>query len=291
MTDLSVTTLTWRGLTIQGTRLSRHWVASLEGWEDLPATSSNSQPRLSGHGSFGGAVRASERVVVATGRVSIPAERDVLLREIQAVMTLSDSSLTEDLTIENAGRTLTAGASLTRFRVSMENWSAGVFGWAAEWVCPDPLRYGAAIVESTGFATSTGGLQFPLFTDGTTGVGFLDFGEPGTSGRVTLTNPGTAAASPQFAVDGPVPDEGFDIACVETGERITFSEGVAAGSTVVLDSATGRVLLNGDADKSGSLTQADWFTIPPGGTRTVAFLSRGTTSDANMTVTVKPPWW
>jgi hypothetical protein len=207
-------------------------------------------------------------------------------------MTWGEAPEAEPLTIANAGLTLTADARLTRFKPTLgTGWASGHFPWAVEWVCPDPLRYGVPTGFPTAFPTAGGGLRFPLFTNGTVGVGHLDFGLPGTSGRVTVSNPGTAAAWPQFTVVGPVPDEGFDVVCVETGERLTYATGVSAGSTVVMDSATGRVLLNGDADRSGFLTRADWFSVPPGGTCTVAFLPRGVSSAAVLTVTLRPAWW
>lgn len=160
-----------------------------------------------------------------------------------------------------------------------------------EFWAPDGLAYGDPIAQTATFPTAGGGLRTPLFTDGAVGVGRLDFGAPGSSGRLLLSNPGSADASPQYTVNGPVPPEGFDIVCVDTGERLTFESGISAGSLVVLDSATGRVLLNGDSDRSGYLTTAQWFKIPAGGSLTVAFLSRGATTAATMTATVRPPWW
>jgi hypothetical protein len=285
---LPESSIEWGGLTLYGTLApGRLTFRTLEGWEGFDGRT-NDMPRPAGHGSFDSPVWANARRVLASGRVGSPQERDAILAQLGASMTPDEG----DLRITNGGRTLTARAHLLRYAPAALTWAAGWFDWAAEWVCADPLRYADPASLSTGFATAGGGLRFPLFTNGTAGVGYLDFGAPGTTGRVVLTNTGTAPASPQYAVLGPVADEGFDIVCVETGERITYAAGVSAGSTVVLDAATGQVVLNGDADKSGSLTRADWFTIPPNGvSRTVAFLNRGVASDAVLTATVRPPSW
>jgi hypothetical protein len=292
VTGLSGTNLTWRGLTIGGTRLSRHWMSSLEGWEDLPGTRHDSMARPSGHGAFGAPVWSDERVVVVTGGCSTPAERDDLLRELQSVMTLTGSALPEDLTIEHAGRTLTAGATLTRFRPSMAYWSSGHFGWAAEWVCSDPLRYGDPLALSTGFAVAQGGLEYDLYTDGAgTDLGWLDYGEASATGRVALYNPGTADVPVTIQVDGPIPGEGFDVIQVGAGRRLTFTGPVAVGSSLVLDGATGAVVIDGTADRAGQLTWRDWPIVPAGGSIELLFSPRGSRSEAVMTAVMRPGWW
>ena len=289
--SLSATIIAWEGLTFYGMPgLGAFTFRTLEGWEGLPDARRDDVPRPAAHGSFSSPVYSAPRTVRVTGRCGASDERDTLLATLGSVFVFGDSR-TRPLVITHAGRTLTADAMLTRFAPTPEVWGAGSFGWAAEWVATDPLRYGDPVALSTGFATPGGGLRTPLFSDGTVGVGRLDFGAPGSSGRLLLSNPGSAAASPQYTVSGPVPTEGFDIVCVDTGERMTFESGISAGSLVVLDSATGRVLLNGDSDRSGYLTVAQWFKIPAGGSRTVAFLSRGATTAATMTATVRPPWW
>lgn len=289
---LSGTTLVWRGLTIHGTRSARHWMGSLDGWEDLPAPRNASQPRLGGHGRFSAPVWSDERVIVVTGGCSTPAERDVLLRELQAVMTLSGSSLTEPLTIDNAGRRLTVGAQLTRFKPSMSTWSSGYFHWAAEWVCPDPLRYSDPIALPATFPTRAGGLQYPLYTDGAGGIlGYLDYGAPSATGRVTLTNPGTADVPVLLQVTGPIPPQGFDVIQVGSGKRLTFEDPVGEGSILVMDGATGAVVIDGNADRAGRLTWRDWPIVPAGGSVELLFSPRGPWSEATMTAVFRPGWW
>lgn len=300
MVDLSGTTLTWRGLTVYGTRASRHWLSTLDGWEDLPPTRRDSQPRT-GHGTFGGTPLSDERTVTVTGACSTPAERDTLLHELQAVMWLSGTTDTEPLTIDHAGRVLTADAQLTRFKPGMGTWSSGQFSWAVEWVCPDPLRYAAPVSVWTLFPTPRGGLEYDLYTDGAgADLGWLDYGLASDTGRLVVTNTGTAPAPVLFQVEGEVAPQGFDIAQLASDRRLRFVGPNSATSVLVLDGATGNVLVDGTADRGGQLTHRDWPVVPAA-TRVagvlvpssleLAFINLGATSSARLTAVVRPGSW
>src|SRR6478609_9190972 len=261
----------WEGLTLYGTRgLGRLTFRTLEGWEGFDGRVSLSERPLA-HGSFDAPVLGSARRVIVTGRAGDALERDAILTRMQASLRLpSPETPMRDLRVTHAGRTLTAGARLLRFAPTVSAWGAGWFGWAAEWVCPDPLRYGTASTLETTFPQRNGGLRFPLFTP----AGHLYFGERSTTGQVTVANEGTADMSQQFTVTGPVPP--FQIVAVGSGRRLVFSRAVNDGDVLVIDSATGVVVLNGgDVDYSGYLTTAEWVTVPAGGSETFAFLPLG----------------
>jgi hypothetical protein len=162
--------------------------------------------------------------------------------------------------------------------------------YAFEFWAADPLRYGGASTLETGFPVLAGGLEFDLFTDGTTDTGFLEFGAESSLGRITASNEGTADSWPQFTVTGPVP--AFQIVEVESGRRLVFSRAVNAGDVLVIDSATGTVVLNGgDVDYSGYLTTAEWAPIPAGGSASFAFLPVSGAGTGTLAVTWRPAWW
>jgi hypothetical protein len=117
-------------------------------------------------------------------------------------------------------------------------------------VCPDPYKYGPEQQFTTALpAPGASGLTFPLFD----GTGLLEFGAPGNSGRITLSNPGTEDAWPTFTVSGPVLG-GLSITDVATGRQIVYAGDVPAGANLlVIDAAAGRAYLNG-ADRTGELT-------------------------------------
>lgn len=289
--NLSAASITWNGLTIHGGRGPGHRFTfdSLDGWEGFD-TRYNPLPRPASHGEFDSPARVAGRRVLATGNCSELEARDELLRELGAALT--PSSGLQDLVISHAGRTLTSSARLVRFRAFARSWGAGTFGWAAEWYCPDPLRYAERVSGTTGFPTRTGGLRFPLYSDGAgANVGALDYGEVSASGRVELTNDGTADSWPQFEVQGPVSPEGFEIITVGTGARLVFEGPVPAGSQLVLDAATGTAVIDGVADRGGRLTWRDWAPVPAGGVSEFAFVPRGAFTPAVLTASVRPAFW
>lgn len=292
---LSQASIIWRGLTIHGSRAGGpYWFTELEGWEDLPDADRRAYGRSVAHGSMGSAPTSGPRVITAYGSCRSATDRDSLLQTLRAAFGFANADArAEDLTIDIAGQSLTAAAYLTRFRTILDDsWAAGAFKWQAEWEADDPLRYGARISATTSFADVAGGLQYPLYTDGAgTDLGYLDYGAASTQGRLTLTNLGNAATPVQHEVTGPVPIEGFEIVEVSTGARLVFEGAVPAGSRVVLDGATGAVVIDGTQDRAGLLTYRDWTLVAPGASVQFAFLPRGARSDAVLSSSLAPAFW
>jgi hypothetical protein len=289
---VDLTIVEWEGLQIVGRRSAGpHRIASLVGWDERPEGRAQRMQRPNGHGEFVGPIWSTGRMVIVSGLFHDPARRDELLLDLDATLVYApDGVAVRDLTITRAGRTLTARAQLAGFRPTEDNWGAGRFGWAAQWVCADPFRYGEPITASTGLPGETGGLEFDLFTDGTTDVGYLDFGPPGASGRVGLANPGTAEARPALMVTGSLP-AGFELIETIAGSRLRYEGPVGPGQTLTLDSATGRVRLDG-ADRGGLLTRREWWGVPARGQREVLFTTLGAHSDdADLSVTYRPTYW
>ncbi|WP_407316626.1 hypothetical protein UQW22_09860 [Isoptericola halotolerans] len=164
---------------------------------------------------------------------------------------------------------------------------------ACQLYAADPVGYGPGQSASTGFGDSSGsGLQFDLFTDGEDMVtGFLEFGQPASSGRLSLSNPGTAETWPVYEVSGPTANEGFEIVDVPTGRRIRFEGYVPFGSTLTIDTGDGSVLLDDVADRSGLLTLREWSPIPAGGSTEVQFLTLGSPTPATLRAVYAPGWW
>lgn len=291
--SLSCTTVVWRGLTLSSVQGESFGVRSVQGWDELPSARLNSSERPQTHGRFDSDVWSDERIVTVGGQI-LSADRDALLHELASVMTWpSTSSPAEELTITRAGRTLTAFARLTAFRTPTDlDWAMGLVPFAIEWRCPDPLRYGEVQTAATTFPVRTGGLRFPLYSDGAgTNVGALDYGDVSQTGRLVLSNGGTADSWPQFVVEGPVGSSGFELITVGTGARVTYSGAVPAGSQLVLDSATGTAVIDGVADRGGRLTHRDWTPVPAGGSVEFAFVPLGATSSAVLHATVRPAFW
>lgn len=289
--SLTGTTIIWRNLTLYGkASAGRFSINSLEGWEELPSSRQDSIARPQSHGRFNASVYGDERHVIVSGRCNSVAERDAMLAELQASLNFHPTDELP-LTITNAGRTLTSYARLLRFKAPSPDWGSGLIEWSAEWVCADPLRYGDLLSYVRTFAALTGGLEFDLYTDGATDTGWLEYGVLAATNRLTLTNLGDEDVWPQFDIAGPIPIEGFDIVCVTNGTRLRYQGSVPDGSHLVIDSATGSVVLDNSADRSGLLTLRDWVAVPAGGSLEFEFDSLGAYSTATLTASISPGWW
>lgn len=147
-------------------------------------------------------------------------------------------------------------------------------------VAPDPHRYGAEqVFPNIGIPASGGGLLFPLGTNRTTGVvdataPYWDFGADGTSGRVSITNDGTAEAFPSIEVTGGL-SGGFVIRDQTSGKEVRFERLIPVGSTVKIDQRTGVAMIDGQGDVSGYITSWDFFSIGPGETHIIQFSPLG----------------
>lgn len=148
-------------------------------------------------------------------------------------------------------------------------WSARQeFRYTIDAVAADPRRYGQPGSDSTGLRAPGDGLAFPL-------TFALDFGAVGEDGRVTIVNGGNAATSSEFTVGGGEMLDGFVLANVETGQRITYIGPVAAGTTVVIDTALRTAFINGTSPGSRYLSAPQWWDVPAKATRSVQLLARG----------------
>lgn len=286
--SLSCTTVEWRGLTLSSDQSSPFGIRNLAGWDELPDVRVDAPARPQGHGRFDTAVWSDERIVTLSGQI-VSQDRDALLQELAGVMTwAAGPGSAEDLVVTRAGRTLTAGARLTAFKTPTDlDWSVGRVPFAIEWRCRDPLRYGEPVSVQTGFPVLRGGLKYPLYST----TGYLDYGEPSDTGRMTLSNPGTADVWPVFQVDGPIDESGFDIAVVGTEQRIRFAGPVSAGSVLVIDAGSGTAVIDGSADRGGLLAHRDWFSVRAGGSVEIAFIPLGVDLGGQLTAVVRPGFW
>jgi hypothetical protein len=291
----SYTTLQWGTFTISSDGQDGvNYLTALEGWEGTPQTRIDDEPRPNTHGSFVTPVWAAPRIVKATGFSLSDTARDATLQALGAAMQVPGAAAPATLAVTTASRSLTAAAQLTFYApviLTRGFWQAGHFPWTIEWRCPDPLRYGATqTVGPAVLAALSGGLVFPLFTP----AGVLSFGTLPTPGTLSLSNTGNADAPVilTVAANGSAFTGGFQIIEAATGQTLRYAADLAASDVVVFDSSYGTVTLNGTADRRGSLTIAQWTTIPAGQTRTFYLAPLGgANTTASLTASTRPTYW
>lgn len=149
---------------------------------------------------------------------------------------------------------------------------------------PDPRKYGPVVSVSSGLPVPGTGFLFPATFP-------ADFGLPGNSGRLSVTNTGTANTYPLFLISGGSMSEGFEVARVGGAERLRLERPIPEGSTVSLNSRTGRVQLDG-SDITAFLTRDDWFAVAAGSSITLQFSAIGDVEgEPRLTVQAQPAFY
>lgn len=256
----------------------------LTDWNSLPDSKSDIVQRPTDHGAFGitrdlrGTIAPSfDGMYVGDSRAdALQAQRDLKVdaaRGSNVVMSLTDTD-----------GVFTRRVSIRR--IDVDDIRGGqVLTFTVYTVAPDPRMYGPTLTAATGLPTSGTGMVFPA-------VFPADFGTPGDPGQVTLTNAGTADTLPLLAVSGQL-DAGFSIVEVATSRETRFERIVPAGSTVYVDTRTGRAYIDSPgSDVSGFLTRTDYPTVPAMQSRTLQFASLGSSSGTpQLVASWASAWW
>lgn len=274
--------------------------AGISGWWDGPGVRRATTARPLAHGNFPAPGYRSGRGIglslglVATSRADLEAKRALVLSMLADG---GDGTLTVST---EEGESLSATVGLGSGPLTREVSTLGMVA-QVELYAPDPLRYAAPVSVSTGFPVLAGGLEYDLYTDGAgTDLGYLDFGAASETGRIVVTNTGTAPAPITFQVEGAVAAQGFEVVQVDGPGYLRFTGPNSATSVLVLDGATGNVLVDGDSDRGGLLTGRAWPVVPAAthvagvlvpGAIELAFINLGASSDARLTAVVRPGSW
>lgn len=244
------------------------------GLDELPTIRASADPRPAAHGSSGGRDFGGTRVVEFTIRVvaATPTQYEAALAAIRW-LTPSEDGSPVPLWFRIPGYpVLRLDVKPRRRRATIDRaYTRGAGEVVVQLEALDSFAYGADKAASTGLPAPGGGLVYPLTYP-------LDYGEAGSSGRIVMTNAGTARAWSDLTVYGPH-DAGFELVDVGTGRRLIYSRPVSAASWVLLRTRTGQVLEQGTARRRGALTRAQWFSVPAGGSSQVQLNTLGARHD------------
>lgn len=122
----------------------------------------------------------------------------------------------------------------------------------------------------------------------------LDFGEPGSTGRMSVVNAGSADTHPVIEFRGPVTMP--SLTNTATGDVLEYDLPLAAGDVLVVDTLAGTVTLNGTASRLGTASNRSvpeqTFTFPPGTTPLMFRSAPGSTDPAaSAVVRYRAAYW
>lgn len=262
----------------------------LQGWFSSPPVKTAPDDRSNSDGSFGvtkfyRGARPISLPGLFTGTGDAAADATTW-RMISGILASGTSGTIE---VDDPAGPLTSDVILTGDACVLNPLVRGMASYEISFLAPDPVRYGVSTALSVGVPTSGGGLEYNLGNGGSGGA--LYYGANGSLGRITLTNDGTADVYPVFTVTGQL-DDGFTIRRLDTGNFLTYSRVVPAGSTVSIDCRTGEVLVDGVSDASTYLTRDDFFAVPAMSSIDVQFAPVSTSSGTpTMSTTERDGWW
>lgn len=233
-------------------------LTNFDGWLSWQLRGSNAD-RPGRHGSFPGLKRLTERTI----EVELTSMTDdaSLLAGIRTATVPEEDPVEEPLAIW-AGTTepQRVMARLERRAIPTDHeWSVGNHRCTLQFIATDPRRYAIAETVSpmVGLpAPGIGGLSFPLSFP-------LSFGTPGIPGVITVVNGGEAVAWPTYVVTGPVTAP--VITNTTSGKVLQWATSFTlnAGSTMVVDTDTRSVTVDGVARRD-TLQVADWAPLTVG---------------------------
>ena len=267
-----MTTVQIGSLTLSDSATAGWTFQKLTDWYTLPASKTPIRARpLGSHGAF-----SIDRDWLDSAAISV---EGWFLGESLAECVAAKRSLASvgggqmaTVTVTDAEGASSRSVSIRQISI-LDDYDETAFGFVVDMIAPDPRRYGAPVTTSTGLPSSGTGQPWPQ-------VWPADWGTPGSPGRVTATNTGTASTALLLTVAGGL-SGGVELVAVGSGRVLRLERVIPNGSTVMFDAATGRVYLDARAnDITGFLTKREWdgFIVPGGGSVTVQMNPLGVTS-------------
>lgn len=127
-----------------------------------------------------------------------------------------------------------------------------------------PYLYGLdSVSDSTGLPSSSGGMLFPYhFEEAVVSLSSWMWSENVTSGKVSLSNVGTAPSPVMIRIDGPVVDP--QVVHVGSGHVMAFSMSLGSGHYATINGMTHEILVDGTDPARGRVVRREWSQAEPG---------------------------
>jgi hypothetical protein len=280
----------WRNIIMAGQSASADYVLrDITGWEELPAYETSRTPIGGGHGTLVSPIRFDERVVTVTGWCFSRQSRDGLMATFQRSLMPLDGAVTESLIVYHASRVLTADARVVAYQTLPEaGWAMGRFAWKAQWLCNDPLRYGAYQSASAVYSQSGAGLSLPLSLPATMPDAIV-------GGRFSVDNVGSASTPAIYTITGPVTSPGVLLNGGTAYQRLVqYDEVLNEGDVLTISTSGGGAgLVNGEYRPPSAQSGLTSDLVLRPGLNTVEALGSASMSDPlpSISVQFRPAYW
>lgn len=152
-----------------------------------------------------------------------------------------------------------------------------------------PYLYGLDSVSGvSGLPSSSGGMSFPYHFEETGGsLSSWLWSEEVVSGRVALSNVGTAPSPVMIRIDGPVIDP--QVLHVGSGHVMTFAMRLGSGHYATINGVTHEILIDGMDPARGRVKRREWSQAEPG-VNVWGFNASEYSTAARMTVSFYPAY-
>lgn len=268
-----MTSVQFSGITFDDESYAGFHLSKLVGWYDAPTARFDADDRPQGDGKFRQKrVWRGARVVSVEGSWTGDNLAAAYAAREQLMAAQADGAESPFVVNDLLG-VRSSSVSLTTAPTADDGLYQPFFKFAFDVIAPDPVKYGRAQSQTTSVPTPSSGLVWPLGSS----TPYFNWGTPGSSGQISLTNSGTAQSWPTLTVTGGLAG-GFSLTWVPTGDQLIYSGPIPDGSSVNLSARTGRATMNGTSDVTGFLTTSNWWSIAPGQTGLVQFTPIGVQS-------------
>lgn len=152
-----------------------------------------------------------------------------------------------------------------------------------------PYLYGLDSISGvSGLPSSSGGMSFPYHFEAADGsLSSWMWSEDIVSGRVALSNVGTAPSPVMIRVDGPVVNP--QVSHVGSGHVIAFDMSLGTGHYVTVNGLTHEILVDGTDPVRGRVVRREWSQAEPG-VNVWGFNAGEYSNEARMTVSFYPAY-
>ncbi|MEV5138422.1 hypothetical protein AB0K71_05690 [Streptomyces syringium] len=253
----------------------------LQGW-DSAEVRAEVQQRDADHGAWASPVYLGERpislagVITATDRASL----DDAMERLRAAAALTDTTLTVQETIPKQATVRRSGKLL------LQHVTDRIATYSVMVTAADPRRYDTALqTGTTMLPSSTGGLTLPYTLPYTVSATTV-------TGAIGATNQGTFETRPVLVIDGPVTQPQVLTQMPDGSVRIlAYSQNLATGEQLVIDTDAHSVTLNGNASRRRYLSApTGWPVIPATSTVSIEFRAAAYNATATLTAQWRSAW-